>query len=200
MPIQDAMSRISQIELLIGRVGGVPARPAPAAAAAPTAATAATPFQQLLAAQPAAAGGTAGARLLQAAQTQVGQREEPPGSNDGAAIAAYRSAVAGSVPGAPWCAYFVSWAARQAGTPLGDAGEGFGAVSQIHDWAERTGRLLPPGAQPAPGDIILFGSRHVGIVERVNPDGSLQTVEGNSSSAVSRVSRSAGEATGFVRL
>jgi hypothetical protein len=34
----------------------------------------------------------------------------------------------------------------------------------------------------------------------VNPDGSLTTVEGNSSNAVSRNQRSLSEATGFVRL
>src|SRR5207244_8472035 len=125
---------------------------------------------------------------------------EPPGSNDGPAIAGYRSAVAGAVAGDPWCADFVSWAARQAGASLGDTGQGFAAVQQITDWASATGRLLPPGSPPASGDIILFGDRHVGIVEAVNPDGSLTTVEGNSSNAVSRNQRSLSAATGFVRL
>ena len=50
------------------------------------------------------------------------------------------------------------------------------------------------------GDIILFGDRRIGIVESVMADGSLVTVEGNSSHAVSRVTRQPGEATGFVRL
>src|SRR5205807_2004992 len=100
---------------------------------------------------------------------------------DGPPIAQYRSAVAGAVPGAPWCAYFVSWAAAQSGTPLGDAGQGLGSVSQIADWARRTGRLA---SSPQPGDLILFGSQHVGIVESVNADGSLTTVEGNEGDAV----------------
>jgi cell wall-associated NlpC family hydrolase len=142
----------------------------------------------------------AGSRALAYAQAEVGQGEEPPGSNDGPRLALYRSAVAGAAPGEPWCAYFVSWAAQQAGVPLGDAGTGLGSVAQITDWAQRTGRLLPPGAQPQPGDLILFGDRHVGLVESVAPDGSLTTVEGNYAQSVSRVQRSPSEATGYVRL
>jgi hypothetical protein len=55
-------------------------------------------------------------------------------------------------------------------------------------------------ALPQPGDLILFGGRHVGIVESVNGDGSLATVEGNHQDAVSRVQRGRFEGTGFVRL
>ncbi len=144
--------------------------------------------------------GPGGLRALTAATGEVGVAEEPPGSNDGARIADYRSAVAGAYPGAPWCGYFVSWAAAQAGVPLGEAGQGFGSVEEITAWAARTGRLVPAGVTPSPGDLILFGGRHVGIVESVNADGSLTTIEGNEGDAVKRVQRSASEATGFVRL
>src|SRR4051812_4496337 len=65
-------------------------------------------------------GGSAGQRALQFAQGEVGQAEQPPGSNDSARIAMYRQATAGSGIG-PWCAYFVSWAAAQAGAPVGEA-------------------------------------------------------------------------------
>src|SRR4051794_14376548 len=75
------------------------------------------------AAAPAAGGGASGA--LAAAQAEVGQAEQPPGSNDSPRIGEYRTATAGSGVG-PWCAYFVSWASAQAGTPLGEAGQGFG--------------------------------------------------------------------------
>jgi CHAP domain len=145
-------------------------------------------------------GVSAGARTLAAATGELGIAEEPPGSNDGARIADYRSAVAGSYAGAPWCAYFVSWAAQQAGAAIGDAGQGLGSVEEIAAWAGRTGRLLPAGAVPSPGDLILFGGRHVGLVESINADGSLTTIEGNERDAVRRVTRAASEATGFVRL
>ncbi len=149
---------------------------------------------------PAPAGSGAGARVLAAAETQVGQSEQPPGSNDGPAIQAYRSAVPGSQPGDPWCAEFVSWAAAQAGTPLGDGGTGFRSVAALTDWAAQTGRLLPAGSTPQPGDLILFGDRHVGIVKAVEPDGTIDTVEGNYGNAVQQVHRSPSEATGYVRL
>lgn len=143
---------------------------------------------------------TVGQRALAAAETQLGVSEQPPGSNDGPGLETYRDAVAGAVPGEPWCAYFASWAAAQAGAPIGANGQGLGSVSEITDWAASTGRLLPSTATPQPGDLILFGDRHVGLVESVNADGTLTTVEGNYANAVSRVTRSPGEATGYVRL
>src|SRR3954453_2253682 len=84
-------------------------------------------------------GGSGGVGALQVAQGEVGQAEQPPGSNDSARIATYRQATAGSGIG-PWCAYFVSWAARQGGMPLGEQGQASGLVSAVADWAQRTGR------------------------------------------------------------
>jgi hypothetical protein len=161
--------------------------------ASPAAAPAAAP----------AAGGSGAAGALAAAQSQVGVSEQPPGSNDGPQIAQYRAATAGSGVG-PWCAYFVSWAAAQAGTPLGEAGQGFGSVSALYSWAQRTGRATPAGSgvRPNPGDLIVWGGRHIGIVESVDADGSIHTIEGNSSNAVSRRTYGAdgGGATGYVRI
>ena len=145
-------------------------------------------------------GGSAGQRALAVAASEVGHAEVPPGSNDGPRIDQYRSAVAGSYRGAPWCAYFVSYAAAQAGTPIGHGGTGLGSVAGIEQWGRETGRLLPPGAAPVPGDVVLYGHDHAGIVEAVHPDGSLTTIEGNHEDAVTRVLRDPGEATGFVRL
>jgi hypothetical protein len=167
--------------------------------------TAFTAEQLLQATQAAAASSSGpaastGQRALAIAQSAIGVAEDPPGSNDGPGLATFRSAVAGAAPGQPWCAYFVSWAAQQAGAPIGDGGAGIGSVEGIADWAGRTGRLLPAGSTPASGDLVLFGGRHVGIVENVNADGTLTTVEGNYRNAVERVRRSPLEATGYVRL
>jgi hypothetical protein len=141
-------------------------------------------------------------QIVQIAESQVGQTEQPPGSNDGPAIAMYRSAVAGSQPGEPWCAYFASWVARQAGVPVGDQGQGLGAVSEIWSWAQQTGRAIPngPGVVPQPGDLIVFGDQHVGIVVGVQPNGSIDTVEGNFDNQVARNVRSPTEATGYVNM
>jgi hypothetical protein len=145
--------------------------------------------------------GSGASALVQAAEAEVGQTEQPPGSNDSPRIAEYRSAVAGSGVG-PWCAQFVSWCAKQAGTPLGEAGQGFQSVEAVAAWAQRTGRWQPAGATPQPGDLIVWGGRHIGLVESVDADGSIHTVEGNSSDAVSRRSYGAdgGGATGYVHL
>ena len=148
------------------------------------------------------AGGGAGSRVVAIAESQIGQAEQPPGSNESPAIAEYRGATAGAAPGEPWCAYFASWAARQAGVPLGPNGEGLGSVSQIWSWAQSSGRAIPngPGVTPQPGDLIVFGGEHVGIVRDVLPDGRIETIEGNYSDKVSQNVRAPGEATGYVRL
>ncbi|MCW2992874.1 MAG: hypothetical protein JWQ18_369 [Conexibacter sp.] len=146
---------------------------------------------------------TAGQRALAVAQGEVGQAEQPPGSNDSPRIADYRTATAGSGIG-PWCAYFVSYAAQQSGTPLGEAGQGFGSVSALSSWAQRTGRWTPAaaGTPPQAGDLIVWGGEHVGIVESVDADGKIHTIEGNSSNAVTRRTHDASGdgATGYVRL
>ncbi len=146
--------------------------------------------------------GGPGGRIVAAAESQVGQSEQPPGSNEGPAIAAYREATAGAAPGEPWCAYFASWAARQAGEPIGAAGEGLGSVSAIWSWAQSAGRAVAngPGVVPKPGDLIVFGSEHVGIVRGVLPDGRIATIEGNYENKVSANVRSASEATGYVSM
>jgi cell wall-associated NlpC family hydrolase len=143
-----------------------------------------------------------GSRIVAAAESQIGQSEQPPGSNEGPAIAAYRASTAGAAPGEPWCAYFASWAARQAGEPLGAAGEGLGSVAEIWSWAQSSGRAIVNGAGvvPQPGDLIVFGDQHVGIVRGVLPDGRIATIEGNYENKVSANVRSPTEATGYVSL
>jgi hypothetical protein len=147
------------------------------------------------------AGNSVGARMVAAAQGEIGQAEQPPGSNDSPRIAQYRSATAGNPGPGPWCAYFVSWAARQAGAPVGDQGQGFGSVDALYAWAQHAGRAEPvsSGYTPKPGDLIVF-NEHIGIVENVLPDGTLQTIEGNSSDRVSRRTHSRSDAVGFVRM
>jgi hypothetical protein len=151
---------------------------------------------------PSTSPNTPGGHIVAAAETQIGQSEQPPGSNESPAIAAYREATAGAEPGAPWCAYFASWAARQAGEPIGPAGEGLGSVGAIWSWAQSSGRAIPNGSGvvPQPGDLIVFGDSHVGIVKEVLPSGQIATIEGNYENKVSANVRSPGEATGYVNM
>jgi hypothetical protein len=149
-----------------------------------------------------APGESAGARIVAIAESQLGQTEQPPGSNESPAIAEYRTATEGSIPGAPWCAYFASWVARQAGEPLGAQGQGVGDVSDIWSWAQSTGRAIPngPGVLPKPGDLIVFGGEHVGIVRGILPNGQIATIEGNYENKVAANVRSPTEATGYVSM
>jgi len=84
----------------------------------------------------------------------------------------------------PWCGSFIMWCAKQAGfskmpnvvyTPAGaEAFKGKGAWSNAET------------ASPKPGDIAFFSFnggeiQHVGIVVKDNLDGTVVTVEGNTS-------------------
>jgi hypothetical protein len=146
--------------------------------------------------------GSVGQAIVNAALPEVGVSEQPPGSNDSPRISQYRQATAGSAVG-PWCAYFASWACRQAGVPLGDNGQGFGRVDDVYAWAQRTGRAIPNGAavQPHPGDLVVW-DEHIGIVQSVDPDGTIHTIEGNSSDKVAQrtYGSDGGGAVGYVRL
>ncbi len=198
MSIDATLARIAELQSVLA-----PPVPATGGTAAPTAFA-----SQLQAASPVAtaaalpgAGTGAGQAMLNLVRNEVGVAEQPPGSNDGARIAQYRQATAGSGVG-PWCAYFVSWAARESGVPIGDAGQGFGRVDDVWSWAERSGKAIPAaGAQPQPGDLIVW-DEHIGIVESVGADGTVNTIEGNSSDSVARRSYGAGGggAIGYVRL
>src|SRR6185312_354792 len=191
----DALSRMQQLEAMVGQISS-PSLLSAAPGAPATASGSVASFQQALAAAGATTG-NAGLAALHVAESQVGVTEQPPGSNDGPQISMYRTATQGAYAGAPWCAYFVSWCANQAGAPIGDHGQGLGSVAEITDWARSTGRLTQT---PAPGELILFGTEHVGIVKSVNADGSLTTVEGNASNGVRQETRWPSEATGYVTL
>jgi hypothetical protein len=156
----------------------------------------------LLGIAPTTTASSPGLAAVEAARTQIGQAEFPPGSNDSPRIAEYRGAVQGAVVG-PWCADFASWCAAQAGTPLGENGEGFQSVSALWGWAESSGRAVPAtGGTPEAGDLIVWGGEHVGLIESVDPDGTIHTIEGNSSDEVAQRTYPPGTsgATGYVRL
>jgi CHAP domain len=148
------------------------------------------------------AGSSTGSQIVAVAESQLGQTEQPPGSNESPAIAQYRTATVGAAAGEPWCAYFASWVARQAGEPIGEGGQGLGSVSQVWSWAQSTGRAVVngPGVTPKPGDLIVFGGEHVGIVRGVLPNGQIQTIEGNYENKVAANVRSPTEATGYVSM
>ena len=205
MSLEVALTRMAQLQSMF-------AAPAVTQAPAPTPTTTAasnssfaTQLQSASAASltgtPAPAS-TAGQAIVNLVRNEIGVAEQPPGSNDSPRIAQFRQATAGSGVG-PWCAYFTSWAAREAGVPLGDNGQGFGRVDDVYAWAQKTGKAIPngEGVTPQPGDLIVW-DEHIGVVESVGADGTINTIEGNSSDKVSQRSYAPGSrpAIGYVRL
>jgi len=202
MSLEATLARVAQIHGLLQ-----PVQPAPPT----TMATAGPAFSQALqtatpttmtAVMPAAGGTPAGQAMVNLARAEIGVTEQPPGSNESPRIAQFRQATAGAPGPGPWCAYFVSWAAREAGVPIGDAGQGFGRVDDVWAWGERAGKAIPAGSgTPQPGDLIVW-DEHIGIVESVGADGSIHTIEGNSSNMVAQrtYGSDGGGAIGYVRL
>jgi CHAP domain len=143
-----------------------------------------------------------GEKMVSIARRELGVAESPPGSNESPRIAHYREATAGAPGPGPWCAYFVSWVASEAGVPLGGEGQGFGAVDDVWAWAESAGRGIPAqgGPGPRPGDLIVW-DQHIGLVEKLLPGGRVQTIEGNSSDHVARRVHAMSEPiVGYVRM
>jgi hypothetical protein len=201
--IESVLARIQAIDSAFAPPQSAPATSSPSStsfasalqsAMAPTATAATAPLG-------AVGAGGAGQRMVQIASAEVGQSEQPPGSNNSPRIAEYRSATAGNPGPGPWCAYFVSWVARQAGVPLGDQGQGFGSVDALYSWAQQTGRAYTAGSgrTPQPGDLIVF-HEHIGLVESVDANGAIHTIEGNSGDQVARRVHAPGDAVGFVRM
>ncbi len=158
---------------------------------------------------PPMAGGAVGQRMVQLAQQELGVSETG-GNNESSRIREYRTATAGAenTPG-PWCAYFVSWLAKSAGAPIGAGGNGTGYVPTLEAWGRQENRFVEFGrGAPSPGDIVIFDwggrgtSDHTGIVESVDADGTVHTIEGNASDTVMRrdYGPSTNDIKGYVRV
>lgn len=155
--------------------------------------------------------GMAGSKMVALAQQELARDvRESSGNNESPRIREYRAATAGAenTPG-PWCAYFVSWLAREAGAPIGAGGNGTGYVPTLEAWGKQEDRFLEHGTgRPNPGDVVIFDwggdgvPDHTGIVERVDPDGRIHTIEGNASDTILRRTYPADTShiTGYVRM
>lgn len=113
-------------------------------------------------------------RILAGARAELGVRED--GRNGGGARR-YQSYFGRGVE--KWCADFVSFVSTRAGRSLN-----FSYTPSLENHLRSSGRWK--GRQnPQPGDIVMFDlnrdgtTDHTGIVESVNRDGSVNTIEGN---------------------
>lgn len=124
--------------------------------------------------------------VLSTARSQLGVREDPPGSNRQPFGAWYTSLGHPGFNGVSWCAEFVSWVfAHSVG--LGPIEHEWAYVPYMVTRSRQLGRFIP-AAQLQPGDVIFYDwtgdglADHVGLVEQVLGGGRYVTLEGNTSS------------------
>jgi hypothetical protein len=141
---------------------------------APSSPSLAQPVSDACSANPPASAPASSSRIVRVAESQIGQGEHPESSN---------CTIYG--PCEEWCSLFASWVWQHAGVPLPGSTAVYGYSGSLYTWArEHGGRILPPSARPLPGDAVFYGhspeeSAHVGVVQRVYPDGRITTIEGN---------------------
>ena len=91
--------------------------------------------------------------------------------------------------GVAWCAMFVSYCFHFSELPLSiENKQGFAYCPSGTNWFKKQGQFFN---DPKPGDVVFFDwsgnhspdAEHVGIVESVNADGTVNTIEGNTSPA-----------------
>lgn len=104
-----------------------------------------------------------------------------------------------------WCGSYVNWCADQAGVKMPNTVStvaGAAAFKKMSTWFE-----ADCGEAPQPGDILYFDFpgdgvdriSHVGICVSDNGDGTIKTLEGNTSSSVKGSQRNGGEVCAQVR-
>ena len=105
-----------------------------------------------------------------------------------------------------WCVAFGTWVWKKAGIDaflttryLRTAYGGDALAVQVNDlsiWARRNGHWT---YRARPGDLIAYGTRHLGIVTSVNRKGrAVWSIEGNQSDAVTRVKIPMTEVVGYI--
>jgi hypothetical protein len=112
----------------------------------------------------------------------LGIAERPPGSNSSPEILQFTDGNAEA-----WCADFVSWVLRAAGTPFTGGASGGWRLAWTPDvrawFAARDRYRSRLVASPQPGDVIWFVHGHVGFVTSATAD-RIETIEGNSGDAL----------------
>lgn len=121
-------------------------------------------------------------RAVSYAISQVGVKEEPPGSNRGPEVDEYiRSGNLDPAKGSyPWCACFVVHCVKRAGELLRIKPQ-LRASARVVTLLQRNPEAQLDRAEPLSIFIHLEtnGDGHTGFVISVNEDGTIETVEGN---------------------
>ncbi len=112
----------------------------------------------------------------------------------------YRAWITGGTPdGEPWCATFVSWCGNECGLVESGIVPKSGAVAEYLSYyranADKGTVHEPESYAPVPGDLIVWQrsedpdsiiDSHIGIIERVDENGRIFTIEGNSGDTLSK--------------
>ena len=129
-----------------------------------------------------------GNKIVRVARRELGKRDETRYGAD---------------PGEKWCSEFVSWVYWKAGYPFTTGSSGrrwhLSNVSKIKRWFRANSTFISKGRRdwsrftPTPGDYVCFGNNsdtesHSGIVESLDSNGTLHTIEGNVGDKVVRKS------------
>lgn len=94
--------------------------------------------------------------------------------------------------GVPWCALFCSWCIVQVGLKLPRINIAY--CPDWVNWFKKMNRYFDKSTIPQVGDLVFFAfskkgiengwTEHIGIVEKVNPNGSIVTLEGNTANGL----------------
>lgn len=126
-------------------------------------------------------------RILNVAQSQLGNQEIPKGSNWGEHVQKYLLSV-GIDFAASWCMAFVYWCVNEACKEAGVANPLIKTGGVLRQWNEINKKFRVTGA-PQPGDIAIMdfgkGLGHTFLVTKVEGD-RVFTIEGNSNDDGSR--------------
>lgn len=120
-------------------------------------------------------------KAIEVAKKYLGVTENPPNSNNVKFNTSfYGKEVSGSAY--PWCCTFIWYIHKEAGIEIKKTA----SCMELGNWFKSLGRFKT--ANPEVGDIVFFKystntrwTNHVGLVEKVNNDGSITTIEGNTS-------------------
>ena len=135
--------------------------------------------------------------VLDCARSEIGVGENPSGSNRTKYGEWY------GMNGVAWCAIWVSYVFYRAGLPLAfTTSKGFSYCPYGVAAFKKKGQWYT--SKPRPGDVVFFNwdggaVDHVGIVESVNRDGSINTIEGNTSNNKVERRRRTGDIVGYGR-
>ena len=148
-------------------------------------------------------------RLLNIARSQIGNEEIPHGSNWGKHVQKYLAAVGITFP-ASWCMAMIYWCANEAAKESGTTNPLIKTGGVLRQWNE-IGKDYK-SKTPQRGSIFIMdfgkGLGHTGIVEKVNTDGTMATIEGNATTLsgsregveVCRKTRNISACKGFINI